>query len=326
MKHYLTPHILSVQHQQILRFSLYCTKIVLKEAIDIAKNNDQHNYGDRFLEDQLDRPQISIFFLLERIQLFDIIEIWKLTSLTKLYKHYVILLIDGGHLYICLAIINYRLVCSHIFHLMMNSKVTKFNIHLIAKRWYLENIQDRDDQNNLQYECMEIKTQFQEDSNDNHELLVADLHILNQLRAPDTFTADVKQRVQRKEKYVYGFEKIKKTLNLALDLGCETEFIDMINGFINRKKNDIDDTNDENKENLSMFDPLVQKWRGRPPHKCIKLALENVHHSTKISALNPPDPNLQSSLRIPLHTYDVSNHGQDNDHMVLDNIGKNTSK
>ncbi|CAG8506272.1 6158_t:CDS:2 [Funneliformis mosseae] len=102
-----------------------------------------------------------------------------------------------------------------------------------------------------------VEIQFQQDSNGNHELLVADLHILNQLRASDTFTADVKQCVQRKEKYAYGFEKIKKALNLALDLGCETEFIDIVNRFINRKKNDIDDTNDKNKENLSVSDPLV---------------------------------------------------------------------
>ncbi|CAG8713673.1 14940_t:CDS:1, partial [Funneliformis mosseae] len=93
--------------------------------------------------------------------------------------------------------------------------------------------------------------------NGNHKLLVADLHILNQLRSPDTFIADVKQRVQRKEKYAYGFGKIKKALNLMLNLGYETEFIDIVNGFINRKKNDIDDTNDENKENLSISDPLV---------------------------------------------------------------------
>ncbi len=52
---------------------------------------------------------------------------------------------------------------------------------------------------------------------------------------------------------------MKKTLNLTLDLGCKTEFIDIINRFINRKKNDIDDANDENKENLNMSDPLVQK-------------------------------------------------------------------
>ena len=37
MKRYLTLHILSVQHQQILGSLLYHAKIVLKEAIDIAK-------------------------------------------------------------------------------------------------------------------------------------------------------------------------------------------------------------------------------------------------------------------------------------------------
>ncbi len=37
MKHYLTPHILSIQYQQILRSLLYHAKIVLKEAIDIVK-------------------------------------------------------------------------------------------------------------------------------------------------------------------------------------------------------------------------------------------------------------------------------------------------
>jgi len=257
---------------------------------------------------------------LERIQLSDIIEIWELTGLTKSYKHYVILLVDGGHLCTCLAIINRGLVCSHFFHVMMSSKIAKFNIHLIAKRWYLEDIQDRDVQDKLQYEWVEITTQFQQDSNGHHELLVADLHIFNQLRAPETFTTDIRQRVQRKAKYAYGFGKMKKALNLALDLGCENEFIDMVNGFIDRKKSDIDNTNDENKENLSVSDPLVRKRRGRPPHKRIKSALENAHHSTKNSAFNPPDPNLQSSSKIPLHTHDVNNHEQDDD------MSENTSK
>jgi len=31
----------------------------------------------------------------------------------------------------------------------------------------------------------------------------------------------------------------------------------MINGFINHKKNNINDTNDKNKENLNVSDPLV---------------------------------------------------------------------
>ena len=237
-------------------------------------------------------PQTSLFSLLEEIQLSDVIEIWELYGLTKSYKHYVVLLSDGGHLCTCLAIINRGLVCSHFFHVMMNSKVAKFNIGLIAKRWYLESIQDQCIQANLQDETVGIVTQFQQDNS--NEVLATDLHIFNQLRVPDTFTMDVKQCLQRKVKYAYGFGKMKKALNLALDLGCENEIIDMVNGFIDRKKNDIEDVNGENEEaNLQILDPLVQKRRGRPANKRIKSSSEsNSRYVTKNSAINPSDPNL----------------------------------
>lgn len=204
-----------------------------------------------------------------------------------------ILLIDGDHLCTYLPIINHRLVCLHFFHVMMNSKVAKFNIGLIARRWYLENIQDQNTHNDLQNETAEVVTQFQQDNN--NEILIADLHIFNQFRMPDTFTIDIKQCLQRKVKYAYGFGKMKKALNLALDLGCEDEIFNMINGFINCKKNTIEETNNENKEeNLQILDPIVQKQRGRPPNKWIKSASESnsCHASTKNSAINPSDPNL----------------------------------
>ncbi len=96
---------------------------------------------------------------------------------------------------------------------------------------------------------------------------------------------------------------MKKALNLTLNLGCKTEFINIVNRFIDRKKNDIDDTNDENKENLNVSDPLVWKRCRHPPNKCIKSVLENnLSISTKNSALNPPDPNLYvSSSKNPLY-------------------------
>ncbi|CAG8688125.1 7114_t:CDS:2, partial [Funneliformis mosseae] len=70
----------------------------------------------------------------------------------------------------------------------------------------------------------------------------------------------------------------------------------------------------------------IYQFMDIPLYKHIKSALENAFHSIKISAFNPPDPNLQSSSRIPLHIYDVSNHRQDNDHMILDDISENISK
>ena len=52
-------------------------------------------------------------------------------------------------------------------------------------------------------------------------------------------------------------------LYLALDLGCEKEFIDMVNGFIDCKKDSIESTNEEMQVNLRVSDPYVQKRRGR---------------------------------------------------------------
>ncbi|UZO09960.1 uncharacterized protein OCT59_030169 [Rhizophagus irregularis] len=277
MKKYLTPHILSVQQQQILGSLLYRAKIISKESIDTIKDDDQCNYNEGFLEDHLDRPQTSLFFLLEEIELSDIIEIWELYGLTKSYKHYIILLIDG------------------------------------------EDIQDQYIQANLQDETVGIVTQFQQ--NDNNTALVTDLHIFKQLRIPDVFTNNIKQCLQRKVKYAYGFGKMKKALNLALDLGCENEIIDMINKFINCKKNIIKDANNDenNEENLQILDPIVQKRRGRPPNKRIKSASEtnSRHVSTKNSAINPSDPNLYvrevqqhpqqaSSSRTPFNVLDTN--------------------
>ncbi|CAG8824741.1 2296_t:CDS:2, partial [Dentiscutata erythropus] len=48
-------------------------------------------------------------------------------------------------------------------------------------------------------------------------------------RPPYAFTTEIKQRMHREVRYANGFGKIKKALNLALDLNCEDEFIDMVN-------------------------------------------------------------------------------------------------
>ncbi|CAG8631666.1 6085_t:CDS:2, partial [Gigaspora margarita] len=143
----------------------------------------------------------------------------------------------------------------------------------------------------LQAETVGIMTQLQYDNND--EQLTFDLHIFNKLRALDIFTYEVKKHVQRKTKYAYGFGKIKKALNLALDLGCEKEFIDMVNGFIDHKKKLTNDATNEN-NNSHISNPYVQKLRGHPPNKQIKSASEtNLDHvNSKHSAINPLDPNL----------------------------------
>ncbi|POG56030.1 hypothetical protein GLOIN_2v1791963 [Rhizophagus irregularis DAOM 181602=DAOM 197198] len=100
---------------------------------------------------------------------------------------------------------------------------------------------------------------------------------------------------------------MKKALNLALDLGCENEIIDMINKFINCKKNIIKDANNDenNEENLQILDPISAS------------ETNSRHVSTKNSAINPSDPNLYvrevqqhpqqaSSSRTPFNVLDTN--------------------
>ncbi|CAG8530558.1 24276_t:CDS:2 [Dentiscutata erythropus] len=155
-----------------------------------------------------------------------------------------------------------------------------------------KDIQDQDDQLKLQ-ETVDVLTQFQQ--NNNVEMM-NDLHLFKNFRPQCAFTSEIKKQVRREVRYVQGFGKVKKALNLALDLKCEDEFLDMISNFITRKKSSIESTSNE--ENLCVLDPLVQKRRGCRPNKRIKSATEKSHHSSfGNSAINPPDPNLTSRKR-----------------------------
>ncbi len=60
---------------------------------------------------------------------------------------------------------------------------------------------------------------------------------------------------------------MKKALNIALDLGCEEELINISTGFIDQKKTLLEDVNNDNNDNtyprqMTILDPLVTKHRG----------------------------------------------------------------
>ncbi|CAG8581179.1 10891_t:CDS:2, partial [Dentiscutata heterogama] len=239
----------------------------------IQENPSQLDCDIGFLKDHLDRPQTTLYYLIDRIQLTDILEIWELSGLTNANTNYVV---------------------------------------------------------------------------------VPDLHILDKFRALHTFMAEIKQHAQKKVKYVSGFGKAKRVLNLAFDMSCEDEFINIIDNFINQKKSNISITNDENIENLYILDSLVVKWRERPPNKRIKSSAENdSHNSTKtsISAINLVDSNLyirnaskttiqqmqnlqylsELTTRTPFHTLNNNSNDQadtlfDSSTKATQGINENTAK
>ncbi|CAG8654664.1 26017_t:CDS:1 [Gigaspora rosea] len=88
MKEYLLAHIQSIQKQQINGSLFYHAKIISKESINlIPEDSNQLDCDYSFLEDQLDRPQISLHSLLDYVQLSDIVEIWKLSRIAIQYRH-----------------------------------------------------------------------------------------------------------------------------------------------------------------------------------------------------------------------------------------------
>ena len=199
--------------------------------------------------------------LMKDINPNNIVEIWKLTGLTTSYKHHIVLLDDGGHLCTCMAIVNCGIICVHFFQIMMSTKTAKFHIRLIAKRWYQEEQQDKELFEILQQQSIEISTKFQKDSNN---LIILNLHIINEIRGGDLRNTEIRLIIDKKVRYVNGFRKMKKALNIALNLECEGELINIITDFINQKKTLLEDINNDNtySKQLAISDPLVTKRHG----------------------------------------------------------------
>ena len=124
---------------------------------------------------------------------------------------------------------------------------------------------------------------------------------------------------------------MKKAFNIALDLRCEGELINIITDFINQKKTLLEDINNDNtySKQLVISDPLVTKHRGQPPTKRLKSSSENASYERSNcqnqQAVNPQDPNLfirsKSNNRIPLSDV-VDNQITSNDSAELYNEGK----
>ncbi|CAG8806040.1 7657_t:CDS:1, partial [Gigaspora rosea] len=89
-------------------------------------------------------------------------------------------------------------------------------------------------------QSVEISTMFQQKSSNR---IIPDLHIIKQIRDANVHVAKYKQVVNKKVLYATGFRKIKKALNIALDLECEDELINIITRFIDEKKFTLENIN-----------------------------------------------------------------------------------
>ena len=162
-------------------------------------------------------------------------------------------------------------------------------------------------------------------------MIIPDLHIISEIRGGDLRNAEIRLIVDKKVRYANGFRKMKKALNIALDLRCEGELINIITDFINQKKTLLEDINNDNtySKQLVILNSLVTKRHGRPPTKRLKSSSENASYEKSNcqnqQAVNPQDPNLfirsKSNDRISLSDV-VDNQIASNDLAELYNKGK----
>ncbi|CAB4435557.1 unnamed protein product [Rhizophagus irregularis] len=95
-------------------------------------------------ESSIDVKECNLESLLEDIDESSILELWqvKYAVLGSKSCNFIAILKDGSHLCTCLYIISRRLVCRHFFRVLRASNNAKFNIVLIANRWYKDDISD----------------------------------------------------------------------------------------------------------------------------------------------------------------------------------------
>ncbi|RIB17093.1 hypothetical protein C2G38_2314905 [Gigaspora rosea] len=103
---------------------------------------------------------------------------------------------------------------------------------------------------------------------------------------------------------------MKKALNIALDLQCEEELINVITRFIKQKRTTIKNVENKNiqlVESDQIMDPLVTKHHGRPSNKRLKSSSENQNRNEPAHtyrAINPRD--------VPFSNVDMNSHAINN--------------
>ncbi|RIA79304.1 hypothetical protein C1645_794590 [Glomus cerebriforme] len=155
-----------------------------------------------------------------------------------------------------------ELVCCHFFSVMLNSDKVMFHIRLIPDRWYNERFSNFQEEPAITI-CSEKNKPMYE-----YQIRL-DFSLLHEIHHTQAFSEIVKQNLSNQAKYNQGFSYMKKAIGLALEIGCEDELNEMLQGWIREKEHSR-----IGKENLpEINNPYETRTKGTP-RKRMKNALE----------------------------------------------------
>ena len=141
LKEILTDEVFHIQKAQIDICFEYSSSIVPSDRYFNCNNTEESDPSD-CLEDAIDKCQIALNYLINRINIDNIVEIWEVKHMTTNTKsiNYVALCQDYSHICTCLLLISEGLVCRHFFQVMLQTQNAKFTIALLKNRWYKKGV------------------------------------------------------------------------------------------------------------------------------------------------------------------------------------------
>ena len=186
------------------------------------------------------------------------------------------------------------LVCRHFFSVMLASDKAMFHIGLISKRWY----------NEITNETQEVaitvcnKKSASDGSEAVYEYQIeTNFNILNEIRCTQVYSETVKHNLSRQAKYNQGFGYAKRAIDLAFEMGCESDLNGLLQNWITEKEKERSDNqeSESNKENVpKISNPHKTRTKGAPktPKKRVKSNLEVTtarHHKCIITKNSQQD-------------------------------------
>src|SRR5438876_1435985 len=230
-----------------------------------------------FSEDMFDSFVVELAQLIAGLDQTRIHEIWRVISIDKKSKHFIVLYDDTMHLCTCLTLINHGLVCRHFFAIMLVSSIAKFHIGLVPRRWFTDaSVMEADST----LSCIPaISVASDNEFGAVEHIVEVNLSHLEGIRGHHVFTKEVYQEMTRKQQWGKGFGMMKKTLNLAIETGRVEELYEIHERLAKELESEMTQIVQGN--NLTKFactisNPINIRTKGRKPKN-----LSNIYANRK---------------------------------------------
>lgn len=258
-----------------------------------------------FSEDMFDACVIELAQLIADLDLTRINELWRVSSINKKSKHFIVLYDNTMHLCTCLTLISHGLVCRHFFAVMLVSSISKFHIGLIPRRWYTN-------AKVMEMDLIFLHTPAISVISDNEfgtvEYMVeVDLSHLENIRGHHIFTKEICQEMTRKQQWGKTFGIMKKTLDLAIETGRIEELYELHENLAKELESEMvqivqGDHNTEFAQTIS--NPVRIITKGRKPKNMSgnKGKRKQIHESTNNKENNIAEELSHKKLRKALNT------------------------